>query len=155
MRYAAEPFIASVADRSPGADRNYSHFIPRAYVEEFIRAARRNRALLVLDLQPGRQHFLPQAKHFAWALRKPWVGLALDPEWRMGPHQVPGQSIGSVSAAEVNRFSHFVARVTRGNNLPQKVFMVHQFRREMVRNIASVVVRSPLATIQHIDGSAP
>ncbi|MEP6666841.1 MAG: hypothetical protein ABJA81_10370 [Nocardioidaceae bacterium] len=165
LRQAARPFrasgkkvqivyelIVSIADAHPGPDGNYSHFIPRAYVERFVALARRNRALLVLDLQPGRQSFAPQASRFRWALREPFVGLALDPEWRMGPHQVPARSIGSVRAGEINRVSRFVASVTRANHLPQKVFMVHQFRREMVRNIEDVKRRDGLAMIQHIDG---
>ncbi len=144
--------IVSVADRKPGPDGNYSHYIPRAYVERFVNAARRNKALLVLDLQPGRQSFLTQANQFRWALREPFVGLALDPEWRMGPNQVPAETIGSVSAAEVNATSSMVAQITRRFNLPEKVFVVHQFRREMVRNIHNVIVRPPLAMVQHIDG---
>ena len=35
-------------------------------------------------------------------LREPDVGLALDPEWRMAPGQVPGDVIGRVDAREVN-----------------------------------------------------
>ncbi len=97
--------VASVADAHPGADGNYSHYISRSDVLEYIRAAHRHHALLVLDLQPGRESFVPQARHFRWALRRPFVGLALDPEWRMGPGQVPAQTIGSVKAGEVNHVS--------------------------------------------------
>jgi hypothetical protein len=165
LRAAAEPFahggvktqivyelIASIADAGAGADGDYSHYVDDASVRRYVRAAKRNHALLVLDLQPGRAHFKPQAKHFAWALRKPWVGLALDPEWRMGPHQVPAQSIGHVSASEVNRVSAYLARLARAHDLPQKVFMVHQFRTDMVRNIERIEHRKPLATVQHVDG---
>jgi hypothetical protein len=144
--------IVSVADAHPGRDGNYSHYIPREYVQQFIHAARRNKALLVLDLQPGRQSFLTQARHFRWALREPFVGLALDPEWRMGPGQVPAQQIGHVGAAEINHTSRVVADVVRNNHLPQKIFMVHQFRREMVVNIQNVRGRSGLAMVQHVDG---
>ena len=40
---------------------------------------------VVLDLQPGRANFLDQAKLYEPLLRLPHVGLALDPEWRLGP----------------------------------------------------------------------
>ena len=165
LRRAARPFrasgkpvqivyelIVSVADAHPGPDGNYSHFIAREKVERFINAARRNKALLVLDLQPGRQSFLPQAKRYRWALREPFVGLALDPEWRVGPGQVPAQTVGHVGAVEVNRVSRVVADVIRNNHLPEKVFMLHQFRREMVTNIEAVRDRAGLAMVQHIDG---
>jgi hypothetical protein len=165
LRRAARPFagphrtvqivyelIASVAQASPGADGDYSSYIAHADVRRYVRAAKRNDALLVLDLQPGRSDFLSQARHFRWALRKPWVGLALDPEWHMGPHEVPAQVVGQVGAAEVNAVSRFVARIVANGKLPQKVFMVHQFRVDMVRHIGNVRQRRGLAMVQHVDG---
>jgi len=144
--------ISSVADAVPGADGDYSHYLSRAEVHRYVRAAKRNHALLVLDLQPGRSGFLEQAKHFAWALRKPHVGLALDPEWRMGRGEVPGQTIGSVGAREVNRVSAWLAGLTRRHDLPQKVFMLHQFRTDMIARIGVVRNRPRLAVVQHVDG---
>jgi hypothetical protein len=144
--------ISSIADASPGADGDYSHYAAESDVRRYVRAARRNHALLVLDLQPGRSEFLPQAKHFGWALRKPWVGLALDPEWRMGPHQVPAEEIGHVGAAEVNSVSRYVSRIVRKNGLRQKLFMLHQFRVDMIRHIGNVKRRPGLAMVQHVDG---
>lgn len=165
LRKAARPFawgdkkvqivyelIATIADAGPGPDRDYSHFIPTSYVQKYVRAAKRNDALLVLDLQPGRATFPSQARHFRWALKKPWVGLALDPEWRMGPHQVPAQTVGSVKAAEVNQVSAMVAKIRKRYDLPEKLFMVHQFRTDMVRNIHRVIDRPGLAMVQHVDG---
>lgn len=165
LRKAARPFgqtgrkvqivyelIVTIADGSAGSDGDYSHDIPRSAVEKYVRAARRNHALLVLDLQPGRSTFPSVAKRWAWALRKPYVGLALDPEWRMRPHEVPGQTIGSVRAREVNTTSSWLARLTRRNDLPQKVFMVHQFRTDMVEHIGRIKDRRGLAMTQHVDG---
>ncbi len=70
----------------------------------------------------------------------------------MGPHEVPAQTIGSVKAAEVNRVSRFVARLTRRHRLPQKLFMVHQFRTDMVQHIERVRRHKVLAMVQHVDG---
>ena len=136
----------------PGPTASYSHDIPRAEVERYVRAAHRNHALLLLDLQPGRSGFLETAKRWAWALRDPWVGLALDPEWRMGPHQVPAHTVGQVSAAEVNRTSAWLARLTRRADLPEKLFVLHQFRTDMVLGIDRVRDRADLAMVQHVDG---
>jgi hypothetical protein len=85
----AYELISTVADASAGTDGDYSHFIDRSSVRTYVRAARRHKAYLVLDLQPGRSTFLSQARQLRWALKKPWVGLALDPEWRMGPGPRP------------------------------------------------------------------
>jgi hypothetical protein len=148
----AYELISTVADASAGSDGDYSHPIARAQVRRYVRAARRHRAYLVLDLQPGRSTFLSQARDFKWALRKPWVGLALDPEWRMGPGEVPGQQIGSVRAKEVNRLSAWLSKLTRRNDLPQKLLMLHQFRTDMVLNPRRIAARRRLAIVQHVDG---
>jgi hypothetical protein len=148
----AYELISTIADRSPGSDGDYSHFIDTAAVQKYVHAARRHKAYLVLDLQPGRSTFLSQARHFRWALRKPWVGLALDPEWRMGPGEVPGEQIGHVRAREVNQLSSWLSRLTRSNNLPQKLLMLHQFRTDMVQNPHRIAQRPGLAMVQHIDG---
>jgi hypothetical protein len=144
--------IATVADSVPGDDGDYSHFVDEADVRAYVRAARRHRAYLVLDLQPGRSTFLSQARRLEWALRKPWVGLALDPEWRMRRGQVPGRVIGSVTAAEVNRVSAWLSRLTRRHDLPQKVLMLHQFRADMVQDPERIRQRPGLAMVQHVDG---
>lgn len=144
--------IVTIADRGPGKDGDYSHDIPRAEVEKYVDAAHRNGALLLLDVQPGRSGFLPVARRWAWALQHPWVGLALDPEWRMGPHQVPAVTIGHVDAAEVNRTSAWLDRLTRRADLPEKLFVVHQFRSTMIERIHRVEDRPRLAMVQHADG---
>jgi hypothetical protein len=144
--------IATVADGSPGPDHAYSHDIPRSLVEEYVRAARRHGALLLLDLQTGRARFPVVARRWAWALAKPWVGLALDPEWRMGAHQVPGKVIGHVRASEVNRTSRWLSRLVRRDQLPEKLFVLHQFRLSMLPDVGRIVHRPGLAMVQHTDG---
>ncbi len=144
--------IVTIADGHPGKDGDYSHDIPRSEIRRYIRAAHRNDALLLLDLQPGRTSFLETAKRWEWALRDPWVGLALDPEWRMGPRQVPAHTVGQVGASEVNRTSAWLARLTARETLPQKLFVLHQFRVDMVERIGRVKQRPELAMVQHVDG---
>src|SRR6476659_7856223 len=165
LRRAARPFlepgeqlqpvyelIVTIADGSPGRDHDYSHDIPAAYVREYLRAAHRHHALLRLDLQTGRADFPSVARRWAWALKDPWVGLALDPEWRMGPHQVPASVIGSVQAREVNRTSRWLSRLVRDRGLPQKLFVLHQFRLTMLPDVQRIVPRPGLAMVQHADG---
>ncbi len=165
LMHAARPFrehgeqlqpvyelIVSVADRSPGPDHDYSHDIPRDLVRSYVEAAHRHGALLLLDIQTGRSPFPVIAKRWTWALKKPWVGLAIDPEWRMGPHDVPASVIGSVRAAEVNRTSLWLSRLVKREGLPQKLFVIHQFRLSMLPDIQKIVHRPGLAMVQHTDG---
>lgn len=144
--------IVSIADRSAGPGGDYSHDIAREQVQRYIDAAHEHGALLLLDLQTGRSDFLTVAKRWAWALKDPYVGLALDPEWRMGKGQVPGTRIGSVGAAEVNRVSAWLRDLVRENDLPQKLFVLHQFRTDMVKDIQKIEPRRGLVMVQHVDG---
>lgn len=144
--------IVSIADRYAGPGGDYSHDIARREVQRYIDAAHEHGALLLLDLQTGRSDFLTVAKRWAWALKDPYVGLALDPEWRMGKGQVPGTRIGSVSAAEVNRVSAWLRDLVRRNDLPQKLFVLHQFRTDMIRDIGQIEPRRGLVMVQHVDG---
>lgn len=144
--------IVTIADGHPGRDGDFSHDIARSEVRRYLRAAHRNDALLLLDIQPGRTSFLEAAKRWEWALRDPWVGLALDPEWRMGPRQVPAHTVGQVRAGEINRTSAWLARITRQDALPQKLFVLHQFRTDMVERIGQIRTRPELAMVQHVDG---
>ena len=73
-----------------------------ATIERYLLAARKAKALLLLDVQPGRGDFLSEAQRLQRWLLEPDVGLALDPEWHVGDGEVPGQSIGSVTAEQVN-----------------------------------------------------
>ena len=69
--------------------------------------------LVLLDLQPGRAGPLDQAVRYAELLRLPHVGLAVDPEWRLGRHQRPLHQTGSIDAAEINRTSAWLAALVR------------------------------------------
>lgn len=146
--------VVTVADGSdnPTAAGDHSHDILHSQVQSYIDAAHRNGALLLLDLQPGRTDFLETAKRWEWALKDPWVGLALDPEWRVGPTEVPGQTIGSVSAKEINRTSGWLSKLTTAAGLPEKLFVLHQFQDGMVPDIGKVRAREGLAMVQHVDG---
>lgn len=144
--------IVTIAHAHPTRSGAYSSSIARSEVRRYIEAAHRYGVLLVLDLQPGRADFLSVARRWEWALRDPWVGLALDPEWRMGSQDVPGRRIGSVSATEVNRVSAWLDALTARHRLPEKILMLHQFRTDMVRTVDRVRDREHLALVQHVDG---
>jgi hypothetical protein len=144
--------IATVAQAAPGPDGDYSSPTDLAVVRRWLEAARAARMLLVLDVQPGLTPFPQEVRRYEELLREPDVGLALDPEWRMPPGQVPGQKIGTVDAAEVNEVSAWLAAIVQEEDLPEKLFILHQFTFGMITNRAAVVDRPGLATVFHIDG---
>jgi hypothetical protein len=148
----AYELIASVAQASPGKDGDYSRMIDLNRIQQYVDQAKRNKVLVILDLQPGRGDFLPQAKALERFLIQPHVGLALDPEWRMPRDKVPGKTIGNVSPAEVNRVSAYVSGLVERHNLPEKLFVLHQFRASMLPDVQNVRKRPGLAMVQHVDG---
>jgi hypothetical protein len=150
--YPVFELIVTVADAGPGRDGDYNHDITRTKVRKYIAAAHKHKVLLVLDVQPGRANFRTVAKRWAWALKDPWVGLALDPEWRVGKGQVPGRVVGSVRAAEVNKVSSWLGTVVTKYRLPQKLFLLHAFRTTMLPDIGRIAQRTQLATVLHVDG---
>jgi hypothetical protein len=148
----AYELIATVAQAKPGSDGDYSQMIDEAGIQRYVDQARRNKVLVILDLQPGRGSFLPQAKRLEKFLVQPHVGLALDPEWRMPAGKVPGRTIGRVSAAEVNSVSGYVSGLVAKHRLPEKLFVLHQFRSSMLPDVHRIQKRPGLAMVQHIDG---
>jgi hypothetical protein len=147
----AMELIATIANAHPGLDGMYRTQQPHSVIRRYLRAARRAKALLVLDIQPGHADFTDEVRRLDRYLREPDVGLALDPEWHT-PGAVPGTQIGSVSAEQVNAVSRHVSRIVREHNLPEKLFVVHQFTVDMVRDKQRVEQPGGLAVTMNVDG---
>lgn len=147
--------IATVAAGSAGPDGDYSAEMTIDLLSGWVDYAEANGIYVVLDLQPGRTDFLTQAKRYEPLLRRPHVGLALDPEWRLEPDQVHLEQVGSVDIEEVNATADWLAGVVRQNNLPQKLFLVHQFRFSMIEGRDRMRVPSELAAVIQMDGQGP
>ncbi|MGZ6697265.1 MAG: hypothetical protein ACXVFL_16705 [Solirubrobacteraceae bacterium] len=147
----AMELLADVADHDPGTDGLYRTRQPDAVIRRYLAAARRIKALLVLDIQPGHADFLAESKHLEKWLREPDVGLALDPEWHT-PGAVPGTQIGFTTAADVNAVSSWLAGIVRARNLPQKLFVVHQFTPNMIQDKQAVQRPPQLAVTMNVDG---
>ncbi|MEJ5998730.1 MBL fold metallo-hydrolase [Corynebacterium sp. H130] len=156
--YSPEPvipafeIIATVAASQPGGDGDYSNESTVEELTPYVDAMTEAGGYVFLDLQPGRASLLEQAKRYEELLKRPNVGLALDPEWKLGPEGKPLQDVGHVDAAEVNEVSNWLATVTKENNLPQKPLIVHQFQEQMIRNRDQLAYHDELAMVIHVDG---
>ena len=143
--------LADVANRDPGMDGLYRTRQPASVIRRYLAAARRAKALLVLDIQPGHADFLTETRHLDRWLREPDVGLALDPEWHT-PGAVPGTQIGSVRAEDVNAVARHVAAIVRKYALPEKLFVVHQFTPNMIAGKERVEQPPGVAMTMNVDG---
>jgi hypothetical protein len=147
--------IATIASARAGADNDYSDETSLDTLRPWIEFAGANGVYVVLDLQPGRTDFLTQAQRYEEFLRLPHVGLALDPEWRLGPNQVHLRQIGTVDAAEINQVSEWLRDIVREERLPQKYFLIHQFRFSMITNRDLIETPPELFTVIQMDGQGP
>ena len=167
---AAAPFAARRPEGAAGlrADRDRSRAGRRAAGTTYssdIRAGSgaalpRRRAPVrrrcsVLDLQPGRANFLTGgADAGPGRSATPGSGLALDPEWRMGPHGVPGRRIGSVSAARGEPGLGLARRGSPPRERPARegVPAAPVPPRHGPAPRGRVAPRANLALVQHVDG---
>src|SRR3954451_3209839 len=124
--------ISTVASGSPEPDGHYSTRQSHAVIDRYLAAARRAHALLILDIQPGHAEFMDEVRALYPYLEHPDVGLALDPEWKVPPDQVPGKVIGSTDSSVVNQVSSYLDGIVRTHKLPQKLLVVHQFTNDMI-----------------------
>ncbi|AXH95721.1 hypothetical protein [Ornithinimicrobium avium] len=148
--------IVTVAAAEATPDGNYSNELPVESFVELVDLAAEHGQYVVLDLQPGRADFVSQAKIYEELLLRPNVGLALDPEWRLGSDQVHMTQIGQTSVDEVNQVVDYLADLTREHDLPQKVLVLHMFQTRMIPDVDQVdQSRSELAVLIHADGQGP
>lgn len=145
--------ITTIASGSPTVNNDYSNEVSPAVLQPWIDASRTAGVYVVLDLQPGRASFFAQAQEYKSLLEQPNVGLALDPEWRVEPNQIPLKSRGSVDISEVNATVDWLATLTAQSKLPQKLFILHQFRLSAITNRAALdTSHKELAYVIQMDG---
>jgi hypothetical protein len=144
--------IATVASSEAGDDGDYSLESSLDHLRPWVDAAAAAGYYVILDLQPGHTDFLTQSMRYEELLAQPHVGLALDPEWRLGPGERHIEDIGQVSADEVNRVTAWLAELTRRHQLPQKLLVLHQFRHDMLPDRAGIRVAPEVALVVQMDG---
>ncbi len=148
----AMELISTVATAAPGPSGEYRDRMSFAMIRKYLKAARKAKALLVLDIQPGRGQFGPEIERLRPFLEQPDVGLALDPEWHVGPGELPGKVIGSVDADVVNAAASYLAKMVRARNLPEKLLIVHRFTDDMIARSDRLKPVRGVQTVINVDG---
>ena len=144
--------ITVIVDDLPGQDGDYNRRLNDATIRTYLAAARRHKALLLLDVQPGRDDFITLAKELEPWLKQPDVGLALDPEWAVEKGQVPGRVFGRTTGAELDSVAAYLDSLVRANGLPQKVMVFHQVAAKVVRGQERIRTRPGVVVIKSVDG---
>lgn len=110
--------ITSVIQTDPGPCGDYSGPAPVETLKPYVEAMTKASGYAIIGLQPGSTDFLGQAKFYEEPPKMPNIGLALDPEQKMEPGQVPAIQVSHVKAEEINRIVDRLAKLTRKNSLP-------------------------------------
>jgi hypothetical protein len=144
--------ITVIVHATPGQDKKYRSRISDAQIGRYLAAARRHHALLLLNIQPGRADFLPEVKSLQRWLAEPDVGIALDPEWAVGPKQTPGRVFGRTTAKELNAVAAYLSAFTEAHDLPQKAMVVHQLAPRIIYRVQDVRRHDGVEIMLSVDG---
>ncbi|MEU7186391.1 hypothetical protein [Streptomyces sp. NPDC045369] len=144
--------LAVVANSGAGPDGTYRTRTSADTVRRFHEAARKHRALLLLNIQPGRASALGEVKALREWLVHPDVGVALDPEWEMGPGEKPGDSYGRTDGGELTEIARYLSGLVREYDLPEKAFVFHQVATSVVEDQQAFRPQPGVAAIKCADG---
>ncbi|WP_026695857.1 hypothetical protein [Peribacillus kribbensis] len=144
--------ITTIAQRNPGEKGLYMHPTPSADIEQYAKLAKENNALLILDVQLGRDTVMNQVKSIEKYLKLPYVYLAIDTEFHVTEGQVPGVNLGHVDGRDVQEAVEYVSNLVEENNLPDKVVVVHQFADKIISNKNAIQPTKNVEVVLNNDG---
>jgi len=144
--------IATIAHPFPTPEGDYSGRSDDELIQEYLDAARRAGALLLLNIQPGRADFLPEVQAYEKWLREPDIGVALDPEWAVEPNGIPGEVYGLTTGAELDGVAAYLAGLVAEGNLPEKVMVYHQVAASVVVDEQLLLPHPGVVAVKSVDG---
>nr|NLI49748.1 hypothetical protein [Propionibacterium sp.] len=144
--------IATTVHAVPGKDGTFRTRAPDAVIADWLNVARRNKAILLLDIQPGRAEFIDEVKHLEKWLKEPDVGVALDPEWAVDAGQTPGKVFGNSSGAELDEVARYLSELVAEHNLPEKVMVYHVLHPPIMKNESALKRHPGVVPIKSADG---
>jgi hypothetical protein len=134
--------IVTVAQAGAGADGKYRLRMTDSVMERVARWAEERGWLFFVDVQPGLSSVEAELPRLVPLLRRPYVHLALDPEFAMRNGARPGRRIGTMDAAEINHAIDLLSSIVKAEGIPPKVLVIHRFTSKMLTN-ASKIRRDP------------
>jgi hypothetical protein len=144
--------IATVAQAGPGKSGLYRARMPDTLIERVMGWAEAHHYLVILDIQTGRSTMAAELGPLMKYLARPYVHLALDPEFSIGSKKIPGQVIGRIDATDVNAVSSALAALVDSLKLPPKMLIVHRFTRPMLSNHEKIKLDPRVQIVIDMDG---
>jgi hypothetical protein len=145
--------ITPVAQDKPGLDGLFRLRMAPDVLDEVAAVAEREHLLLILDVQIGQSTVADELRPLLSYLRRPYVHLALDPEFAITDRRgKPGEVIGRLDATDVNLAIQVLEDVIAADRLPPKVLIVHRFLEGMLTNYAAVHPTPSVQVVVDMDG---
>lgn len=147
--------VAVVAQGDAGTAGKYRTRMDSALIEKVYGWAKSKNAIMFLDVQVGQgtlQEELPRLIPF---LSRPDVHLAIDPEFSMKHHDVPGTRIGTFDATDVNYAASLLQDLVTRLHLPPKILIVHRFTRDMLTGYKRITLDPRVQIVINMDGWGP
>ncbi|MBM7553869.1 hypothetical protein [Thalassobacillus pellis] len=144
--------ITTVAQRDPGPNGKYYRMTPEEDIEKYAKLAEKHNALLLLDVQLGKDSVMNQVKLIEKWLKRPYVHLAIDTEFHVGKGEVPGEDLGQVNGAEVQKAVEYLSKLVEKQDLPDKFILVHQFTDAALTNKKAIKPTENVEVALNFDG---
>ena len=144
--------IVTVAQGKPGRDGMHRLRMPNELIDRVAGWAESNNWLLFLDVQVGHSTVQKELPRLLPYLARPYVHLALDPEFSMKDGTSPGRRIGTMDAEDVNYASRTLAGLVDSLKLPPKVLIVHRFTQRMLTNYRDIQLDARVQLVIDMDG---
>jgi hypothetical protein len=144
--------IVTVAQGSPGKKGLYRLRMTDSLIEHWCKLAERKGYLMFLDVQVGRSTVQSELQPLMPYLQRPYVHLALDPEFAMKGDKIPGRKIGTMDASEVNYAIQTLANLVTQYHLPPKILVVHRFTQNMLTRYREIRPVPSVQVVINMDG---
>ncbi len=144
--------IATVAQRKPGSGKKYRIRMSDSLIERVAVWAEERGWIMFLDVQIGHSTVAAEVEALLPYLRRPYVHLALDPEFAMKRGGIPGRRIGTLDATDLNHAIGVLAGLVTEHKLPPKVLVVHRFTRPMLTNHDRIRLDPAVQVVIDMDG---
>jgi hypothetical protein len=144
--------IATVAQGKPGTGEKYRLRHSDQLIEQVLGWAEPRGWLVFLDVQIGHSTVPDELPHLVKYLERPYVHLALDPEFAMKLGGVPGRRIGTLDATDVNYAVRLLADIVDRKKVPPKVLVVHRFTQRMLTNHDKITLDPRVQVVVDMDG---
>jgi hypothetical protein len=158
----SRPFVPALELVTPAAqgwagdDGLYRARMKPEVIDQVAAWAEANNALLILDVQIGLSTVPEEVDALMPYLRRPYVHLALDPEFAIPSGHIPGEVVGSLDASTIDGVVRTLSELVAAEHLPPKILIVHRFTDTMVTNTWEIAHSDPnVQIVVTMDGFGP